>query len=867
MEDEVNYVNDAYLEMEDESAAPSGDEPKSSADRKTSVEWVKHESVPLLFAAIHAGNVKDVEAILDQLGESINNSSYGGLTPLHAACHMKHLDVLQVLITRGAKIDSHDSLGNTALHVAVKEKWHDGVEELLQLGASPDKLNQPPSNVTGIAIENPLHIAIRIGDRVSTNLLLKYQPDLLVRDGDNQTVFHVAASKRDLSILKELLSDKNLPKYMKHLEKLEGHSIYHAVLSGDNSVPNESIILRAIQCIYTFHANVNHPNQFGETPLIIVCRSGLSHVAKFLLNNGADPTKATHGGETALHAACKSGCPITLRHLFNTGLVGHLISSTDNSGYHPFYYAVETPSIDCCKVLIEHGERLTNVDKNGISNVEIAIEKLPNAMQLLRDLFDAGVKLSKKPQHDPDFSITFDYSVLMSQEKDKIQCSFVSELSGTPMEPLIKHPLIESFLYIKWCRIRKIFYSNVVQYFLYLILHTSFVMVTFGANPKDWTESPRAFLFFKILHIIFLLLIVGPGVVVTFANYKKYLTQWETYTRLTAMVSSAIVVFVVPGKITDHVTNPPDGKAELSFERGIASMSVVLGWVELMMLLGRFPTLGAYILMFSKVGKSVCKFLLAFLSLLLGFSLGFHVLFQRLPIFADYNHSFVKTLMMMTGEIAYSEFIDKEGTPFNVYCLIFLSIFLFMTTIIMSNLLIGLAVNDIPDLKRQGKIKRLVKQASYLMAFERLLEFTYKIKFFPRKLRSLLKSRLSIKSTLTVLPNKEFRKNKYMRTIPDENIREAITLGSCEKPEDFPTDADEDIADRLRSFHIRYSSDRRTQKVNFRGIAETCNDIKKQLDLAERRTNNHLIQLAMQLQQQVQQNQNLHNYLMQKGPK
>ncbi|XP_064106384.1 transient receptor potential channel pyrexia-like isoform X2 [Macrobrachium nipponense] len=866
-EGKVHYDNDSYVEIEGETAVPPSDEPKEAGDRRqVPGDWVRHESVPLLFAAIHAGNIEEVERILDENGDSISLSSYGGLTPLHAACHMQHLDVLRLLMARGAKVHTHDSLGNFALHVAVREKWYDGVRELLQHGASPDKLNQPPSGVTGVVKENSLHVAVRMGDKVSTNLMLKHQPDLIVRDGNNQTVFHLAASRRDLSVLRELLADSNLPKYMKYLEKFDGQGIYHAVFAGDNGLHNESAILRVIQCIYTFHENVNQTDGSGETPLITACRSGLSHVVKFLLDNGADPAKVTHAGESALHAVCKTGCSTTLRHLFNTGRVGHLISSTDNIGCHPFYYAVETPSVDCCKVLLEHGERLTNVDRNDISNMTLVIDKLPNAMQLLRDLFDAGIKLSKKPQHDPAFSITFDYSVLMSLEKEKIQCSIVSDLSGTAVEPLIKHPLIESFLYIKWCRIRRVFYTNVIQYFLYLLLHTSFVMMSFGPKPRDWTESPSTFLFFQISHLILLLIIAGPGIVVTLANYKKYLTQWETYTRLTALVSSAIVVCVVRTKNQDDVTNPPvTGNAELSFERLVASMSVVLGWVELMMLLGRFPTLGAYILMFTKVGKSVCKFLLAFLSLLLGFSLGFHILFQRLPIFADYNRSFVKTLMMMTGEIAYSEFIDKEGTPFNAYSLLFLSIFLFMTTIIMSNLLIGLAVNDIPDLKRQGKIKRLVKQASYLMAFEKLLSFTYRIKFFPRKLQSLLASRLSIKPALIVLPNKEFKKNKYMRTIPDENIREAITLGSCESPEDFPTDADEDIGDRLKFFQIRYSSDRRTQKVNFKDISETCNEIKKQLEQVERKTNNHLTQLAIQLQQQVQQNQNLYNYLTQKG--
>ncbi|XP_064106380.1 transient receptor potential channel pyrexia-like [Macrobrachium nipponense] len=848
MSDKVHFVNEAYIEMD--KVAPDGSADQECAAAPVIVTETKSQAtLRLLFSAINSGKFAEVEKRLHEAAGLINSTDYCGLTPLHSACHMKQFDILKLLISRGARVNVHDSLGETALHVAVREKWHDGVRELLQRGASPDETSHPPSNFKNKTKESPLHMAVKIGDRISTSQMLKCQPDLNIRDGDNQTVFHLAASHRNVSILKELLTDINLPEYMRNLDE-NGHSIYHAALSNTSGSFSESQTLKAIRYIYTFHKNLDEANIFGETPLIKACHLGLSDVVDFFISNGANPTKVTFQSHSAIHAACISGNPDVLQHLLNSGRVGHLITSIDKYGNHPFYYAIESSSPECCKLLLENGEHLVNVYKNEVSNFTLVKRYLPTALQLFRDLFNSSIKLSNKPKHHPDYSITFDYSSLVSSNKRNIQSSIISEMAGTPLETLIMHPLVESFLHIKWCRIRGAFYLKVFQYFIYLMIHSVFIMMTFGTTPKDWSTDPFSLMIFRILHGTFLVIVALPEIVMTIANFKRYLTHWETYTKVAALACSIFVVCTVSGKIVDDVTlNKVD--ARLSPKRMFASLSIVLGWIELMMLLGRFPTLGAYILMVTKVGKSIFKFLFAFLSVLIGFTLGFHVLFQRLPIFADFNLGFVKVLMMLKGEISYSQFVDRKGSPFNIYPQILMSVFLFLVVIIMGNLLTGLAVKGVPDLRRQGKIKRLIKQLSYLVAFEKLIAFTYKIKCFPQALLSLLSSRLTVDTKITIFPNKEFRKHKFMRTIPEKIISEAITLGSCKEPEDFPEEADDDVVEQLQSFKKRYTTDRRNQSHMIKELSEMCGDIKKQMT-----------ELSQQIQEQILQNQNLYNKLV-----
>jgi hypothetical protein len=60
---------------------------------------------------------------------------------------------------------------------------------------------------------------------------------------------------------------------------------------------------------------------------------------------------------------------------------------------------------------------------------------------------------------------------------------------------------------------------------------------------------------------------------------------------------------------------------------------VFLVWLELMMLVGRFPIFGLYVQMFTKVAVNFAKFLLAYSCLILAFALSFCILFPNYDAF------------------------------------------------------------------------------------------------------------------------------------------------------------------------------------------------------------------------------------------
>lgn len=840
------------------------------------------ESIPPLFLAIKINDVRAIEYTLSQDPKLVNNPKYSGFPPLHYACKHGNLLSLRKLLEHGANVGAHDAFGNTALHLAVNESWHEGVAELLYHGASPDARKEPPKSVREIQPETPLQAALRLEDMTCVSLLLEHTTDLKQLDSDQSTLLHLAAKTRNLKLLNRLLKE-DVCRQMVGEKDCHGNSVFHAVLLKKCPPENEITCIEIYRNLINTGAGlyVDDVNNLGESPMFLAAQLKLPKLVEFLLSANADPTQVTQQGQTLIHAACYSGCATCLSQLLNTGHLYSQVTQADKKDKEPFHYAVQSCSIDCCELLLNNGDHLTRRDSNGITRFSLILKQLPSANQLLQRLFDARISLSNKPHHDPDFHIIFDYSVILSEDKKVFQSSLMSEFTRSHLEPLLKHPLLESFLYLKWQKIKTLFYLSVFMYFLYLMIHTLFIITTFGHEQSHFSNQTETTGIFAFLHMILLLFILIPDSIIFFANLKKYLWHIETYTKAVAIISSVVVLYCV--SVPTHVysamsyfsdnTTPnvsfsaaehhnvsahPDIR-KVKMVRYAAAISSSSGWLELMMLLGRFPIFGAYVLMFTRVAKSIIKFVVAFSSLLIGFALCFMVLMNESEVFRNFPLSLIKTLMMMNGEIEYSALYADMQMP--VFSLAALALFMFFVCIIMANLLIALAVNDIPDMQRQGKIRRLAKQAAYLASHDKLITVAHNSSYVPKCLRECMSRRSSISREESIYPNMNSTGRKFKRALPRETIQEAILRGnSHDTRHDLIEEKEEDINILFKSFKLTYNRDRKLLHEKLKCLPEgvvTENVLKEYLDHLQNTMESRLTQLSLQITQQMQQNQSL----------
>lgn len=133
------------------------------------------------------------------------------------------------------------------------------------------------------------------------------------------------------------------------------------------------------------------------------------------------------------------------------------------------------------------------------------------------------------------------------------------------------------------------------------------------------------------------------------------------------------------------------------------------------------------------MAANFAKFLMAYCCLLVAFSLSFGVLFTNYPAFLV-SWTMLKTIAMMAGELEMEDiFYDDTKILYPVTAQAMFLAFVLLVTVILTNLLVGLAVSDIQGLQASAGLDRLSRQAELVARLESLF-FSRLLRHAPQKL-------------------------------------------------------------------------------------------------------------------------------------
>ncbi|XP_022210828.2 transient receptor potential channel pyrexia [Drosophila obscura] len=625
---------------------------------------------PLHFACFR-GNAPIAKALLDGGSDPNRWDARKEVTPLHCAASSKSVECILLLLRRKANINiGIEKL--SALHYAIDWNAVDCVEILLKYGADP--------NTPQVYTETPLHTASALGYTKCVQLLLSHHADVRSQFYEGKvTALHLAAENDYVDCARLLLEHK---------------------------------------------ADVDCRNASQQTPLHIACLTQSIATVHLLISHGANVNATYREGRTALHAAIvkKSDCLDCCYALLTAGAD---VNKPDHFGFTPLHAAAFNEYSNCVFALIEHGADVTARTDGRVSALSFIVRRTPEIIPKLMNKFSSSIKAYDHELGNVDCQIYLDFQPLVpSRSMERGETELLLALIEVGQKRILMHPLCETFLFLKWRRIRKFFLMSLAYHTIFVLLFTLYVIGVFARSCKDGATCTAAGYVSTICYFVIVLnfILLGKELFQMAHGLHGYAKYWENWLQWS-------IVFGVFLCVSPEILRTGDLRAVPMWQHHVAAVVILLVWLELMMLVGRFPIFGIYIQMFTKVAVNFGKFMLAYICLFVAFGLSFAVLFNDYPAFENITWSFLKTITMMSGELEFEDiFYGDYAVKFPVTAHIIFLAFVLLVTVILTNLMVGLAVSDIQGLQVSASLDRQVRQAELVSRLESL--------FFSRLLRN-----------------------------------------------------------------------------------------------------------------------------------
>lgn len=379
---------------------------------------------------------KTCSAMMDSLFKTpkhvcdLDHQDTNGLTALHYATDLGHIEVVQFLINAGCRVDVGEIENLTALHLASARGRTELVSLLISAGAN---VNRKTSDKT-----SPLHYAAARGFTQTVNILISHGAVVDSLDSSERSPLYLAVSRGQLSTAQALINNGarvNIEEihcytpvcegvWQKNVEMVDlllkagakvthSHNLLHYVILHRHTEMAEKL-LRA-------GCHINKRDDAGDTPLILAARTGQVKIAEMLLKHGASPNFSNGvTGSTPLHEAIENirDCDHTILEAMFELLVrygANMDAVTWSSGDTPLNRALVLMWYPAVALLLRQGADPNKCDKRPVflsySSVydNLGLARRRRKLGVIQMLVYAGYDLQHKT---PDLTYPEDWSLV-----------------------------------------------------------------------------------------------------------------------------------------------------------------------------------------------------------------------------------------------------------------------------------------------------------------------------------------------------------------------------------------------------------------------------------------------------------------------
>lgn len=139
-------------------------------------------------------------------------------------------------------------------------------------------------------------------------------------------------------------------------------------------------------------------------------------------------------------------------------------------------------------------------------------------------------------------------------------------------------------------------------------------------------------------------------------------------------------------------------------------------WLNFLRYFRFFSFYGIFLIMFVKILKTVLKLSLMLVVFILAFSFSFYITLIDQKQFSKFGWAYLKTVMMSIGEFEFDD-IFRGGLPikFHTVTIITLVALIIVMTIVLMNMLIGIAVENVGEVQKEAELENVCAQIKIVL--------------------------------------------------------------------------------------------------------------------------------------------------------
>lgn len=422
--------------------------------------------------------------------------------------------------------------------------------------------------------------------------------NILRSNGTN--AIHIAADLGHAQCLEILLEAPNADPNIKICSK-ESTALHLAADEGNSECVN---------LLLNKGADAKMKNHRGFTPLHLASRTSSLECVELLLRvGGADPNAEDFDKRTPLHAAVgKTDSAFDIMETLISW--GANVNSKDIYGFSALHLAALDGIAHIVEMLIFHGADVTSKSKKGTTALNVINRKTPASLAMVNQKLDEAITLTHSQDHsNREVELELDFRSIL-QHCHPREISYLNTFVDEGKKEMLQHPLCKAFLHIKWGKIRKYYIARLLFCFTFVLFLTLYVLTALAHNcyngSKDLEDTiPEQELCQKqsilgdmlrnnpfVMEMQWWVLVAITIVEISrklygcvgYSSLKHYVMQVENIIEWFVICSVFIISYVYTNRT-------------YTWQNHIGAFAVLLGWTNLMLMIGQLPEFGAYVAM------------------------------------------------------------------------------------------------------------------------------------------------------------------------------------------------------------------------------------------------------------------------------